>query len=604
MSNVTQWIRKICNVSVSSETLTEDGLGLGSAQRFPSSRVYCNDKLLRTFQMAKWNNNPDSKTFVDLPLREDPEKVVRRFKKLGKNPSELQAKSFLKQNFYSSPRDDKQIAFYTPRDYKHDPPLFATRAFPKGHNLVLFAHAIKKRWPKLCREFIGINGSNSPQAPWQSSPRSSLIALPHPFIVPGGRFREMYYWDTLWIVQGLVASQMLLTAMGVARNCMYLVKELGFVPNGNRVYYLNRSQPPILASAVYEIFNALETKGEKILWALESLPALELEIESFSLHRSAGNEYKPLCRYSVSTEKPRPESYREDVHTAERTKALRPRSKRSLVYKEIASAAESGWDFTSRFFRDYSEGLSSVRTSKIIPVCLNSLLLKSEQIISQMYEYLRDHLDVAENSDYYIDQAKMFAFKSKKRIQMMNKVLWNDLHSTWMDYDMELEKHTETISIAGIMPLMGKCGDAWDDNMAENYVSALMKDSGLVLPGGLAATATKNSIEQWDHPNMWMPLVEMAVEGLRKLGNAFPDSGAKEASEEIAIRSVRSVYRGWVSKRELHEKYNAKSEDGTFGAGGEYLPQVGFAWTNGATLKLMSLYSKEMSHVSKASWFD
>ncbi len=596
MTSISSWVKKVYR-TVGKLGEQEKVPENQTSSRFASSKIYCNDKFLKTFQLANWNMHPDSKTFVDLPLRDDPDKVIRRFKKLGRNPPEYMAKRFLKQNFFPSPTNETQIVKWIPRDYTSDPPSFTEKMFPKNHPAFIISHEIKRRWKDLCYKFIGLNGCSNPIDPWESSPRSSLIVLPHPFIVPGGRFREAYYWDTLWIVKGLISCDMITTAIGIVRNCLHLVQELGFVPAGNRVYYLNRSQPPILSMAVYEIFCSLETENEKFFWALECLPILEKELEFFSRNRSYDSKYAPLVSHKVQAANPRPEAYREDFRTAENAKFQKFSTKKSEVYSELASAAESGWAFSSRWCGNTSIGLSSIKTSSIIPVCLNSILLRGERIIAELYAYTSKNLLHPGEIELHSSKAINYAELAHRRAAKMNEVLWNSRRAIWMDYDCDADSHTDVISCAGIFPLLGDSHESfWKNEDAAYFVDSLKNNSGLLLPGGLACTKQVMSSEQWDGPNMWLPLVDMAVEGLRRLGKIFPNCGANNLAKVISIRSIKSVYRGWLRNGEFHEKYNAAIPDGIYGTGGEYLPQVGFAWTNGATIGLIRTYARELAH--------
>ena len=598
MTSLSSLVKKISR-TVTKLSEHEKGSENGATARFAASKVYCNDKFLRIFQLADWNIHPDSKTFVDLPLKDDPDKVIRRFKKLGRNPSEFLAKRFLKQNFFHSPIYETQIMKWIPRDYSTDAPKFAKIMFSESHPAFHISCDIKRRWKDLCFKFIGLNGCSNPIDPWESSPRSSLIVLPHPFIVPGGRYREAYYWDTLWIVKGLISCDMLATAIGIVRNCLHLVQELGFVPTGNRVYYLNRSQPPVLSMAVYEIFNSLETTNEKLFWALESLPVLEKELEFFINNRATNSTHAPLVCYKVQSLSPRPEAYREDYRTAERAKTQKSYTKRSAVYSELASAAESGWTFSSRWCGNQLLGLSTIKTRSIIPVCLNSILLRAERIIVELHVFASKNLLIGREREVHKFKSRQFLQKANRRNRKMNEVLWNDFYDIWMDYDCSLYCHTNVVSCAGIFPLLGDSFDGfWNEKHALQFVRKLESTSGLLLPGGLACTKQIVSSEQWDGPNMWLPVVDLAVDGLRRLAKKFPNCGAGKLAEEIAMRSIKSVYRGWTRTGEFHEKYNARVPDGTYGAGGEYLPQIGFAWTNGATIRLIQTYAKEIRNNS------
>ena len=594
------------------------------ASQFAAAQIFCNDELLRSLQLAPWRPSSDSKTLVDIPLKSHPDEVLDAFAKYQVNPNPVDAKEFLATYFHDSPEDDVQILPHEPCDYTPELPLFAINS--NSYELKQFSGDLKSRWSTLARTFDVHVDEKYERLP--ENPYSSLIPLPYPFFVPGGRFRECYYWDTLWIVHGLLASDMIVSAINVVRNLLYLVVQFGFVPNGNRVYYLNRSQPPVLAEAVNAVFERLTSAEDKRKWLLEAVPILEREYETFMECRRApgvttpSGDPTPLCVYQVKTTKPRPESYKEDIETAAIRVLKRNDSKVMLgsealdevsslilgqnkgpmeqTYQDIASGAESGWDFTSRWFGNQRKGLSSIKTSKIIPVCLNSVLLRCEKLLSSFHIFLSGD---DEDDAMHISAAQKFKNLADDRAMAMNQLMWCPITQMWMDYDIELGCQTSVESAAGLMPLWAGCweGAQWSDEDAEKLVNAL-KASRLMAKGGLATTAL-NTGEQWDFPNCWAPLSDFAVSGLRRLEDRFPGCGAGDAAKEIALRTLRSMYLGWHRDSVMHEKYDADAADGSRGNGGEYEPQVGFGWSNGVALKLMEQYVDEIDKAEEGVAF-
>jgi alpha,alpha-trehalase len=185
------------------------------------------------------------------------------------------------------------------------------------------------------------------------------------FVAPGGRFRECYYWDSFWIVKGLLQSRMLETAEAVIRSFMLVVQTYGYVPNGMRVYYLGRSQPPLLALMVSELANTYRMEFQS-LKAIElerdALPVLLKEHQFWMATHSRevvinGKNFT-VNFYNANTSTPRPESYKEDYLLTENMTV----QERSRLLKDIASAAESGWDFSTRWFAD-GKNLNATRTT-------------------------------------------------------------------------------------------------------------------------------------------------------------------------------------------------------------------------------------------------
>ena len=202
-----------------------------SSPVFPpcSSQIYCYGELLHTIQTAGIFN--DSKTFVDMPSRFPPAEVLANYAQLPSVPSRELLLEFLTLNFFE-PGSELQVL--EPPDWVEEPPFLE---LIQQEEVRVWAKDVHSRWKLLYRRF---NHSASCLECFSS------IALPRPFVVPGGRFREPYYWDTYWVVKGLLVSGMTSTVKGMIENFIYMVRSIGFVPNGARIYYLNRSQPPYL----------------------------------------------------------------------------------------------------------------------------------------------------------------------------------------------------------------------------------------------------------------------------------------------------------------------------------------------------------------------
>src|SRR2546428_4153653 len=233
---------------------------------------------------------------------------------------------------------------------------------------------IRALWPVLTRP------------PDSADARSSLIPLPHPYVVPGGRFREIYYWDSYFTMLGLVASGRTDLVRNMLDNFAYLVETIGHIPNGNRTYYLSRSQPPYFAAMVGLYATATDTTQ-----ALRYLDALEAE---YAFWMDGAERLAPaqayrrvvrlpdgslLNRYWDDRAEPRPESYRPDYELAQTV----PEAQREALYRNVRATAESGWDFSSRWMRDPKD-LQTLETTELIPVDLNRLLYHAERTIAAL----------------------------------------------------------------------------------------------------------------------------------------------------------------------------------------------------------------------------
>src|SRR2546426_10370944 len=238
---------------------------------------------------------------------------------------------------------------------------------------------IRALWPVLTRAPPSVT----------ADARSSLIPLPNAYVVPGGRFREVYYWDSYFTMLGLVASGRTDLVRSMLDNFAHLVRTIGHIPNGNRTYYLSRSQPPFFAAMVGLYARATDTTQ-----ALPYLDALEAEHAFWMngaerLAPGAGQAYRrvvrlsdggPLLnRYWDDRADPRPESYRPDYEVGQTLADAR----REGFYRNVRATAESGLDFSSRWMRDPKD-LCTLETTDLIPVDLNSLLYHAERMIAAL----------------------------------------------------------------------------------------------------------------------------------------------------------------------------------------------------------------------------
>jgi alpha,alpha-trehalase len=539
----------------------------------PSALVYTNTGILAAYHRHCKLPGEDSKAFVDRPLRECPVQILKAFKVLSPTAPQSTFEAFFEKFF--APDPDASAIACTPEDYTVLPPSYALAvSFPV--RALEFSLGLKRVWLELCR----MTPVASPTAP---ADRSSIIPLPYPFFIPGGRFRECYYWDTYWVVKGLLSCDMATSARYCTENLLSMVDRFGFVPNGNRVYYLNLSQPPTLAVTVEAVLN--HAVDPDLDWLATCVPKLDREYSMF-VESHCPNEHDssftdPLSVYRADYARPRPESWSEDASTAARFLKVAEDPNEGypaapLVYAHLAAGAESGWDFSSRWFVCPEIGIASINTTDVIPVCLNSILIATEKALA------RFHMMLGHKSD-----AERYIRAAKARSRALNAVLWNSEVNFWCDYNVKQGKSTGCIAASGIFPLWAQCWpDSWTLVDAKCIVEFFELDSGLLLPGGIAATEF-SSKEQWDYPNSWPPLVDFAVTGFEHLEKAFPGCGAGDLARNIAERTLLTMHSGWIDSGAMHEKYDGSRVDGSRGTGGEYEPQVGFGWSNGVALDFM-----------------
>ncbi|WP_244117344.1 alpha,alpha-trehalase TreA [Burkholderia gladioli] len=476
---------------------------------------------------------PDQKTFVDTTPDADAATIMRLYAQQKGAPG-FSLRDFVTQHF--------------------KPPVDAVVTPPA--NQTLRAH-IDWLWPHLTRTTEG------------ASPNGSLITLPKPYVVPGGRFREGYYWDSYFTMLGLQEAGREDLVDDMLDNFAHLIDTVGHVPNGNRTYYASRSQPPFFA---YMVELAAEKEGngvyQKYLPALRKEYAYWMQGET-STARGAATAHvvtmpdgAVLNRYWDASATPRDESYLEDVQTA-KSAAGRPAPE---VWRDLRAGAESGWDFSSRWLGD-GKTLATIRTTAIVPIDLNSLMYHLEKTIVTGCTVTHDAACVAD-----------FSARASRRDAAINHWLWN-ANGYYGDYDWQLGQPRDGLTAAALYPLFA--GVATPDHAIST--AQHVRDT-LLQPGGLATT-TQNTGQQWDAPNGWAPLQWIAIEGLSRYGE-------RPLADEIGQRFLKGVKGVYASEGKLVEKYVVEGSGVGGGGGGEYPLQDGFGWTNGVTAKLLDRYGQ------------
>jgi alpha,alpha-trehalase len=263
-----------------------------------------------------------------------------------------------------------------------------------------------------------------------------------------------------------------------------------------------------------------------------------------------------MNRYWDSFDSPRPESYKEDIETA--SESDRPIN---FVYRDIRAGAESGWDFSSRWFKD-KPLLSSIHTTDIIPVDLNALLYHLEMTLSEAQQ-------VAGNKK----TADIYLQKALARKRSLIQFCWNEQKGIFMDYDFKTRCQTNVPSLATVYPLYFNMADS---EHAEKIAQVIEKD--FLQIGGVVTTLVRSG-EQWDAPNGWAPLQWMTIKGLRNYHHNKLANTIKERWVNLNV----NVYK---KTGKMVEKYNVMDIE-LKATDGEYPLQDGFGWTNGVLLKLL-----------------
>jgi alpha,alpha-trehalase len=473
---------------------------------------------------------PDSKTFVDCAPLRPPEEILEAYRACEALP-------------------DFDLGRFVQQYFRREVP--PENCYVSDPDQALVGH-IDGLWDVLTRH------------PREHPSRSSLLPLPNRYVVPGGRFGELYYWDSYFTMVGLVESGRPDLLRTMADNFAYLIDTYGHVPNGNRSYYLSRSQPPVFALMV----DLFETHG--IGPALRYLPRLRAEhafwmdgLQALRPGEAARHcvrmpDGSILNRYWDDRAAPREEMYLEDVVTARGSR--RPAAE---VHRDLRAAAASGWDFSSRWC-DADGGLASTRTTTILPVDLNCFLHALELQIARLSAACGE--DAA---------ATTYRQSALARHRAIDRWLWNEAQGAYLDFDL-LRDRPRDLCAATTAPLfVGIAGDVQAARVADAVRTRLLRDGGI-------ATTLVDSGEQWDQPNGWAPLQWLAIRGVARYGHA-------QLSREIGRRWLGTVGSLYERESKLVEKYTLDMAPGgaVGGGGGEYPLQDGFGWTNGVTRKLL-----------------
>jgi len=531
-------------------------VGFTSENEFKCTHpIYCQGNLLKTIQLSRIFS--DSKTFVDMPLLEKPDVILKAFEEIPEKASNEELKNFISKYFGTR---GTEIVAVEPKDWKMEIKLLKE---VKDENLKEWVQFLNIKWKTLARSF---NNESCGRDCYSS------LWVPYPFIVAGGRFREYYYWDSYFIIEGLLLSEMYETSKGMIKNFFYLIDEYGMIPNAGRIYYLNRSQPPLLTLMVYRYYE--ETNDLDFL--KDSIPYLEKEYSFWNKYRLVYLDEgirTNLNYYNVDNEDPRPESYFEDILTADKYTCEKEKVR---VFKNLASAAESGWDFSSRWFKDAFE-LSSINTENIIPVDLNSILYKVEITLSKIFSITNNHL-----------KQHFYKHKAILRYKSMKKYLWNEEQAIWNDYLIKEKKQNTNLYISNILPSW-----AGINNLSKEQVDKLLDTlTPLLKYKGGTPTSMLSTGEQWDFPNAWSPLEYLLIKSLENLN--YPK--AWDFAKIVSKKWIENNYCTWKKTGYMFEKYDVNIV-GKPGTGGEYLVQHGFGWTSAVVLYLIQNYGLDLKMI-------
>lgn len=392
------------------------------------------------------------------------------------------------------------------------------------------------------REYIKENMSRTLRQNVQDY--DTLIGLPYPYTVPCAEhcFNELYYWDTYFTNKALFAIGLAEQAKNNIKNILYLIDRFGYMPNGNRTFFLKRSQPPYAALMVDEVYKAT---GD-LTFLKSAFVTLKKEYEFWMTRRVSENG---LNHYDCEEDEESCAAMYNGC-VAERIGKDENRDPKEAGRHYFAEC-ESGWDFNPRF-----DGYCA----HCNPVDLNSNLYLYEKLFAE-YEVLLGEGD-----------GKEWESKAKFRAEKMNALMWDNAASVYKDYDYKTGKHSSVISAASFQPYFaGVAG--------EKHKSGLLQLLQLLESDwGIFTTEKTDKKYQWAYPNIWAPCQYIAVEGLRHYG-------FEKESKCIAQKYVALIEKNFAAYGKLYEKYNGVTGD--IDAASEYGTPEMLGWTAGVYMKLL-----------------
>ncbi len=439
-------------------------------------------------------------------------------------------------------------------------------------------------------------------------PKPGLLYLPNRYVVPGGRFNEMFGWDSYFIILGLLRDGRVDLARGMVENFFYEIENYGAVLNANRTYFLTRSQPPFLSSMIRAVYDAEiardpspANRARQLKWIAHAYPYAHRDHDFWlsSMHRAGQTG---LARYLDIGEGPVPDiadhsSYyidvidwlvaHPDVHTNYLIQAPQNPSPAewAVLAKTSCDPSHSivcrlAWSHGYRLSRDFYKGDRAVResgfdisfrfgpfsgsTHHYAAVCLNSLL----------YRYERDLADFA-TMLHQTAQVAQWKQEAEARSRAINKYLWNADKGMFFDYDFTTGEQSTYVYATIFYPLWAGLATTEQAKAVDAHLGLLDKAGGLVC-------STYASGLQWDLPFGWAPLNWLTVDGLRKTGYL---SDARKVSEEF----THTISTSFEKEGTIHEKYNVETGSSNVEIIAGYQNVVGFGWTNAVYVEMEQL---------------
>ncbi|KZT57237.1 glycoside hydrolase family 37 protein, partial [Calocera cornea HHB12733] len=492
---------------------------LPPVQAWCPSPIFCAGALLQTVDLAQLYT--DSKTFVDKPTIFSPNVTLADFAQLGgMNATVGNLTLFVETDFGGEGLE------LVPLDLGSN--FTASPAFLKG-----IADPLVKAWAQTVHGYWAqlIRTTNTSAICDGLTCTSSLIPLNNTLVVPGGRFREQYYWDSFWIVEGLLQSELYAVAKATLENFMDELDRFGFIPNGGRLYYLNRSQPPLFVQMLHTYVQA--TNDTSIL--ARALPLAETELAWWQTNRSttvrspSTNTTYTVYQYRVNNTAPRPESYLEDYQTANAAglQTPLPAGEAEQLYAELASGAETGWDYSSRWCKqpflgnisDNDPALRTLNVRGVVPVDLNSMLANAHLMLAGLYNISGAMQGASGAGGAGNGTAQeVHTQKGEELGRAVLDLMWDEERVAFYDWNLTANARGDVFSAAHYYPF-------WNNIIPPSLLSnatRLRQAFGtlnlmLDMYNGSVPVTFLNTGLQWDFPNAWPPHQYIILRALQNM---------------------------------------------------------------------------------------
>jgi len=478
--------------------------------------------------------------------------------------------------------------------------LYLPFEYPITPEIKALGERCKIELQHLPRKITALGGID----PRELSP-PGLLYLEHPYVVPGGRFNEMYGWDSYFIIRGLLHDGRRELARGMVENFLFEIAHYGAVLNANRTYYLTRSQQPFLSSMILEVYEAEKAAGHTDnRWLARAFDGAKKDYALWGRpEHQAGTT--GLARYYDFGDGPTPESLKDETDHYQKVASYlagHPELSRGLLvarttgssseafagktydvkvceeasgtseancdhaesvalssefYKGDRAMRESGFDISFRF------GPYGANTHHFAAVCLNSLLYKTEKDFALISTILGQE-----------QEAKDWRKRAEQRRAKIQTFLWDERRGLFFDYDFEKQQRSAYAYATTFYPL-------WAGLATPGQAKRVVEGMGMLEQAGGLVMSTRDTGLQWDFPFAWAPLQLLATEGMRHYG-------FQQEADRLSTKFVSMVIEDFHRDRTIREKYNALTRSSELAVSSGYQANViGFGWTNGVFLELL-----------------